>query len=293
VAASRKILVTGAAGLLGSEFSSMARHPTPSELEIIPKTHRELDITDPQSVEECLTHVRPNYVINCAGYTDVDGAETERERAESVNIHGVRRLAQACEARRIKLIHFSTNCIFDGEKPTPYLESDNFSPINFYGETKLKSEQAVKELMRISNYLILRITWPYGENGKNFINHAIGQIKKTPNTTFELKVVTDQIGSPTPALLLARKTLEIFERATGTFHLSCTGSCSKYELISFLIDQLKSPCRLVPARSADFPSPARRPKNSSLGTERMDLFRLLKLPPWQKALSQYISRLAR
>ncbi len=286
----KKILVTGAGGLLGSEFAELGQKNNYPEFEIIPKTHRELDITDWKQVETALSNMRPDYLINCAAYTDVDGAEKERDLAQQVNVEGVRILAEYCKKNEIKLVHFSTDNIFNGQKPTPYIESDIPDPINFYGRTKFEGEKILRIILAESNYLILRITWPYGKKGRNFINKALHQLLNQPKSPTEWRVVTDQIGTPTPANWIAFQALKMLDNTSGIFNLSCRGFCSKYEFITFLSTTLKRPCRILPALSDQFPSPAKRPKNSALDSERKDLLDHLEIPSWQEALRQYISQ---
>lgn len=285
----KKVLVTGAGGLLGSEFVRLSdKHQFPN-FSILPFRHAELDITSPDQVEARLDEIRPDYLINCAAYTNVDGAELEKELATRINLRGVEVLAKSCFKRNIKLIHYSTNSVFDGQKKSPYLESDPSNPIGAYGLSKLESEKKVVQILPPEQQLILRITWPYGENGKNFINNAIRQLSDSEVT---LRAVTDQVGTPNPAPWLARQTLVLMEDVSGLFHLCCRGTCSKYELISFLISKMNSKSKVEPALTSDFPSPAKRPYNSSLETERKDILNKIKLPTWQEALLRYLDETA-
>jgi len=285
----KKILITGAGGLLGSEFQEISKKGHP-EFKIIPIKRDQLDITDLDQVSSVFSELNPDIVINCAGYTNVDAAELERELAWRLNVEGPRLLAEVCRATATKLVHYSSNSVFDGEKMTPYLESDTPSPIGFYGNTKLEGERVIQSILSKTDSLILRITWPYGRNGNNFINNILKNLDRYSAENVELRAVTDQIGTPNPAKLLASNTLALLEAETsGTFHLSCLGSCSKFEFISCLLSYVDLECRVVAATTQDFPSPAKRPRNSSLASEREEIQKILKLPSWQDALREYLN----
>jgi dTDP-4-dehydrorhamnose reductase len=284
MAGNKKILVTGAGGLLGSEFRALALNPPLPGISIIPKTRQELDITDPGAVGECFAQIGPHFVINCAGYTHVDQAELDTEGAEKVNVFGAQTLAEACEKSGAKLVHYSTHFVFDGEKSDPYVESDKAAPLNVYGKTKLKGEKRIQSLLPAKQHLILRVSWLYGRNGKNFI-HSLWRLSKTAP---EVRVVHDQVAAPNPGNILARKTLDLLERGSGLFHFSCSGSCSRYELITFLFRELNSPCKVIPVTSSEFPAPAKRPIYSVIGSERTDLAKIASLPHWREALRSYL-----
>ena len=177
MAAVNKVLVTGAGGLLGSEFRAIEEIAPPAGFKIITQTHRELDITSPESVENSLTQLKPDYLINCAAFTDVDRAESEGTKAREVNVLGLKILAENCLKLGIKLIHFSTDFVFDGEKRSPYVESDSPRPLNLYGSTKWEGEKILRSILPEDQFLILRISWPYGKNGKNFI-HQLWELSK-------------------------------------------------------------------------------------------------------------------
>src|SRR4030095_3730934 len=280
----KKILVAGAGGLLGSEFNDLRQNPPFPGIEIIPKTRQELDIANPAQVEDCLALIKPHFVVNCAGYTNVDRAESEPEEAYRINAEGPSLLAQACLKNNAKLIHYSTDFVFDGKKREPYLESDAPAPLSAYARSKWEGEKAVASILPSDRRLILRISWPYGKNGKNFI-HSLWELSKTRK---EIRVVNDQVGVPNPARLIAKKTLDLLAETSGLFHLSCKGACSRFELIRFLLSHLKSSCKVIPVRSDEFPSPAKRPAYSALSTERKGISNQLQLPFWQDALLEYL-----
>jgi len=279
------ILVTGGGGLLGSEFREISLKTGSGAKKIITLKHQELDITDPYQVDRAFGEIRPSYLINCAAYTNVDKAEVEAEKAEKINVAGAKILAQACEKSRVKLIHFSTHFVFDGKKTTPYLESDPVEPLNVYGRTKLEGERIIQSLLPPDRHLILRVSWLYGKNGNNFI-HSLWNASKDVSS---VRVVDDQVAAPNPAPLLAKRTLDLLETGEGLFHFSCSGSCSRYELIRFLFSELKLSCKVIPISSGEFASLAKRPAFSAMGSERTELLKAADLPLWQDALRNYLA----
>src|SRR4030095_15327712 len=209
----KKILVTGAGGLLGSEFKALAPDAAVRGITIIPKARQELDITDSRQVAECVAMIQPHFIINCAAYTNGDQAELEKEAAQKINTAGAQVLAEVCDKARANLIHYSTHFVFDGEKSDPYLESDTAAPLNVYGRTKLEGEKRIQSLLPTHQHLILRVSWVYGRNGNNFI-HSLWKSSKGAS---EVRVVDDQVAAPNPAALLAKKTLDLLEVASGLF----------------------------------------------------------------------------
>jgi len=284
MASVKKILVTGAGGLLGSEFKALSRKVSHRGYELLCKTRKELDITDSRAILSNLEKFQPDYLINCAAFTNVDEAEKKTNRVRLLNATGPKILAGACRNHGVKLIHFSTHFVFDGKKRSPYVESDAPVPLNHYGKMKLEGERGIQEILPEENYLILRVSWLYGIQGNNFI-HDLWQKSKTQE---ELKVVDDQIASPNPSGLLARKTLDLMTETRGLYHLSCIGSCSRFELIQFLIEITNSRCRVIPISSNQFPVPARRPSYSVLGTEKVEIRKKHPMPDWKEALKEYL-----
>ena len=192
--------MTGAGGLLGSEFRSLSKNSAFASYEIVCLGRMDLDITQADSFEKQIERLKPDYLINCAAYTDVEGAELEKEQAWAVNVQGVQNLAEASRRHGIKLIHYSSDYVFDGQKRTPYLESDSPRPINRYGLSKWEGEKAIQSTLPLSQFLILRISWPYGKNGKNFI-HQLWDLSKIRKNCGWWRTV----GVPNPAPLLATK----------------------------------------------------------------------------------------
>ncbi|MBL7685315.1 MAG: dTDP-4-dehydrorhamnose reductase [Deltaproteobacteria bacterium] len=277
-----KILLTGSYGLLGSEFSTLSDEGK-TNYEFLCLGRQDLDITRIDTINTIFESFRPNYVMNCTAYTQVDLAETQTDICYSINVKGVKNLAIACEKWKSKLIHYSTDFVFDGLKQSPYLESDTPHPLNLYAQSKWESEQAISKILEKNQYLILRISWPYGKNGKNFI-HQMLELSKTRSS---LKVVDDQIGVANPAYLLAEKSLELMLHTTGLLHLTCQGQSSRFELISFFLKSLNSNCEVVPCSSSEFPAAAKRPHYSAMASER----KLIQMPTWEEALLKYIKHL--
>jgi dTDP-4-dehydrorhamnose reductase len=242
-------------------------------------TRGDLDITDAGAVSRMVAELRPQAVINCGAYTDVDGAESDRETAMAVNGSGAGNVAAAAEHAGAAIVHVSTDYVFDGSKREPWVESDPVAPLGVYGASKLAGEIAVATANPV--HAIVRTAWLFGAGGKNFVDTmlALGAGRE------EVSVVTDQIGCPTwtghLAGELAARPLE-----TGIHHIAGGGSCSWNELAIEVFDRAAIYCRVLPTTSADFPRPAPRPAYSVLGTERSAP---LTLPPWQDGVAAYLA----
>lgn len=286
LAFSKRILLTGASGLMGSEFVRLGKL---GEARIFPYSHAQLDISNSAQLSAIFADLDPHLVINCAGYTHVDGAETQQEEAWKANVEGPRLLSRHCRAQGATLVHFSSDAVFNGAKDLPYVESDLPEPISYYGKTKLEGERAIQSEMDANSFLILRILWPYGENGRNFINDTLRNLKELSISKAEITAVADQKGTPNPARLLAEKTLNLVKKeARGLLHLSCMGACSKFEFLSLAMEYSGHKFTIRPSKMGDFPSAAKRPINAVLGSEREELREFLGMPTWQEALKAYL-----
>jgi len=282
----KKILITGAGGLLGMEFSAPGRE---RDFDIFSRPRADLDISSEDQISAAFKETNPDIVVNCAGYTNVDAAEKQREAAWRANAEGPKLLARQCRLAGVKLVHYSSDSIFDGGKTAPYVESDKPGPLGFYGKTKLEGEQAIQSELPAKDFLILRINWPYGKNGNNFINTVLRDLSTLAKNNAEITAVDDQLGSPSPAALLARKTLQLLQQGVnGIFHLSCLGTCSKFDFLKYAMERSGFRAKLVPAKMSDFPSAASRPRNSALGTERLDISQKVPMPSWEEALQEYL-----
>lgn len=263
-----KILITGSNGQLGQEIIGVIKKGK-SEIEnvserikqseIIELNSKELDITDINNIRLILLKEKPDVVINCAAYTDVDGCEYNEKIAFNVNALGARNLAIVSEEVNAKLIHISTDYVFSGDSLFPYKEYDLVNPLTVYGKTKLAGEEYVKQFC--SRYFIVRTSWLYGENGNNFVNKII----KLASSNKEIKVVNDQLGNPTNANDLACHILKLIESDEfGLYHCTGKGECTWYEFALEIVGLLNIDCKVNPCKSEEFKSIAKRPKNSSL-----------------------------
>ncbi len=277
----KKILIIGAEGMLGYDLMVAFGDLNPVGLE-----REEFDITDEKAVEKFILDLGPDIIINAAAYTDVDGCETNQDLAMKVNGYAVGYLARAAEKIGAVLVHYSTDYVFDGKKPEGYKEDDKpGNPLNVYGESKLLGEKLLKESCQ-KHYLI-RTSWLFGKNGKNFID----TILKFGKEKEELKVVDDQRGKPTYTVDLAKRTRELIDGKYpfGIYHITNEGITSWYDyaLKIFEIFESLHPeeklAKVVPCTSSEFPRPAKRPAWSILLNT--------KLPPsrhWQEALEEHL-----
>jgi dTDP-4-dehydrorhamnose reductase len=274
-----KLLVTGAGGMLGRAVVEVA---TRLGHDVQGRSRAELDITAAEATRLAVLAGRPHAIINCAAYTDVDGAESDWRSAEAVNVRGAANVAAAAAEVGALIVHVSTDYVFDGSKREPWLESDPVGPLGVYGETKLAGEQAVAEATRA--HAIVRTAWLFGTGGKNFVDTmlALGEQRD------EVAVVTDQIGCPTWTGHLAGALVELAGRPdeTGIHHVAGSGSCSWNELALEIFERAGIECRVLPATSEQFVRPAARPAYSVLGSERRDP---LVLPRWQDGVRAYLA----
>lgn len=251
--------------------------------------HQQLDLAAPERLRTTLRQLAPELIINAAAYTAVDQAEQEPERAFAINADGPRVLAEEAARLDAPLIHFSTDYVFDGDKPTPYTENDVPNPLSIYGQSKLAGERAIAAVA--GKHLILRTSWVYSQYGRNFLLTMQRLLQEKP----QLRVVDDQIGAPTWATTLATSTRSLIERwqsgeagAWGTYHLTAQGATSWFGFAQAIGEQLKArgqPCaELLPIPSSEYPTPAHRPLNSQLDCSRLAHEWQISLPHWQQAL---------
>ena len=261
-----RLVVTGAAGMLGQDVMRVAGG------EAVGFTRAELDVTDPDAVR---TAIEPDdVVINCAAWTDVDGAEEHSDVAMRVNRDGACNVAEVAG----RVVHVSTDYVFDGSAREPYVETDATNPIQQYGRTKLAGELALAQAN--TNHLIVRSSWLFGAGGKNFVETmlALGAERD------ELRVVDDQVGCPTFTGHLAEALVELAQGAErGISHLAGGGSCSWYEFAGEIFERAGVDCRVIPCSSDEYPRPARRPAWSVLGSMHAE-----GLPRWQDGLDAYL-----
>jgi len=247
-------------------------------------THDDLDISDPARVERVITRERPGAVVNCAAWTNVDGAESESDQASAVNGDGAGHVAATAAAAGAWVIHVSTDYVFDGSKSSAYVESDPVGPISAYGRSKLAGERAVTEAAP-DRHTIVRTAWLFGAGGRCFPK----TILRAASARAELAVVADQVGCPTFTGHLAGALLALAARRTpGIVHVAGRGQCSWHEFAIAIVAAGGLDCPVRPITTADYPVPARRPANSVLISERDAPV----LPDWHVGLAQFMSELA-
>ncbi len=273
-------MVTGANGMLGQDVGASAQA---RGHEVIARARSELDITDAAAVRRAVLDERPDAVINCAAYTDVDGAESNPQDAHAVNGEGARHVAVAAASAGAWTVHVSTDYVFDGRGSRPYVESDPVGPRSQYGHSKLAGERAVAAASPQS-HTIVRTAWLFGAGGACFP----ATIMRLARERDELSVVADQLGCPTFTGHLAAALVDLVEQPpAGVVHASAAGSCSWYDFAREIVQQGGIDCAVHPVTTADFPRPAPRPAYSVLGSERGAL--APRLPDWREGLAEYLS----
>jgi dTDP-4-dehydrorhamnose reductase len=276
-----RVMITGAAGMLGVDLTTLARE---EGHDVTGLDQAELDITDAAVVQGVVEHARPDVVVNCAAWTDVDGAESAEQAATRVNADGAGNVARAAAAAGAWTIHVSTDYVFDGAKREPYVESDPVAPQSAYGRSKLAGELAVADAAP-GRHTIARSSWLFGVAGKCFP----ATIMQAAQTRDELTVVDDQVGCPTFTLDLASALMTLAgSRVPGVLHVASSGSCSWFEFAEEIVARAGLSCAVLPGSTADLGRPAPRPAYSVLGSER-DAPRL---PDWRDGLARYMSTYA-
>lgn len=256
----KRILVTGAKGQLGTTLKLQTKR---AYNEWVFCGREELDITDPSSIASILEHQPFDFCINCAAYTNVEGAENELEQAQKLNVGGVQNLVSACNEKGVKLLHISTDYVFDGTKETPYVESDLPAPINQYGLSKLQGEQYIQQ--NSNAFYIIRTSWLYSKTlGGNFYNAILQKAKKGEALT----VVDDQIGTPTNVEHLAEFLLKLIEKEPeqGLYHFSDEQPMSWYELAGQILNEHQLQTSITPTQTKA--GGAARPRYTPLITEK-------------------------
>lgn len=265
-----KILITGSHGQVGKEI--VKRLPN-----CIAYDRDELDITDINQVRKKIEQHMPHVVINCAAYTAVDKAEAEPDIAFLINKTGPENLAKICEENKIFLMHISTDYIFEGTKTSPYVETDSANATSVYGVSKWQGEEAVRKYCK--NYLILRVSWVFGEYGHNFVKTML----KLAEEKKELKIVEDQIGCPTYAGDIAEVLLKIAkDPKIGTYHFCGQPQTSWYGFAKEILKDKK--INVIPIKTSEYPTPAKRPANSVLNCDLFKKVFNMELPEWQNGL---------
>ena len=286
-----KILVTGANGQLGRSIHKIVINNELRNVFVF-VGRGELDFSQNVNIEKYFKENSFDVVVNCAAYTAVDKAESEIELTNQINHLAVRKLAEIAYKKNIKLIHISTDYVFDGSGSKPYKETDKTNPINVYGKTKLAGEKALQEAMP-TNAIIIRTSWVYSEYGNNFVDTML----KLGKERDKLNVVNDQIGSPTYATDLANAILKIIENknyqtkspATEIYHYSNKGKVSWYEFAKEIFELADIHCAVKPITTKQYPTPAKRPKNTFMNKAKIAKTFSVGISDWKESLNTCIA----
>ncbi len=273
-----QILLLGGSGILGSE---VLRFLNAKGYEYVAPTSTDLDIRDNEQLLMFISEIKPSWVINCAAWTNVDGAESSLREARELNSIAVENLGTAASLFGCKVIHISTDYVFDGESSKPYDESSPVKPVNKYGESKLEGENSL--LLAAPDSYVIRTSWLYGTSGKNFVKTIAGKAIKNE----EARVVNNQIGSPTSARDLAGAIISIVnnEPKPGIYNYSNEGSCSWFEFAQRIYERVGSnPSLVLPITSDSLKLLARRPRFSLLSKEKWKSLGLAEVPRWEDSL---------
>jgi dTDP-4-dehydrorhamnose reductase len=277
-----RILLLGGSGILGSEVLRLLQN---ENLEYVSPTSTDLDIRDKDQVFNFLSVFKPSWTVNCAAWTNVDDAEVYFDEAKLLNEKAVRNIASAANEMNSRVLHISTDYVFNGESIHPYLETSKEEPINRYGESKLSGEKALLTVLPES--YVIRTSWLYGSHGRNFVKTIAEKALRNENA----KVVDDQTGSPTYARDLGKGILAIIDQSPqpGIYNFSNSGSCTWLELARWIYSDIGSNPELVQAiSSASLGLAARRPRYSLLSKEKWENTGLTRVQPWEKSLRQFL-----
>ncbi len=280
-----KVLVTGSGGQLGRDCSELLaeRHT------VLACPSARLDITRRDQVRATVRDFRPRVVINCAAYTAVDRCESDQERCLAVNGDGPAILARECAAISCRMIHISTDYVFNGERPVPrpWNEDDPVQPLSAYGRSKLAGEEAVRDLLQ--DHVIVRTAWLYGLHGPNFLKTMLRLALSDPGRT--LRVVDDQYGALTWSRRLAEQiALLLDSELTGTVHATAAGHCTWYAGAKRFLEAMQVPFSLQPCQSSEYPTPAHRPRNSILANTRLQAAGLDRMVAWDEDVVRFAHR---
>jgi dTDP-4-dehydrorhamnose reductase len=298
-----RVLVTGAGGQVGAECA----RELDGRAQVLARDRSAFDLASPASIREGVRAAHPDVIVNCAAYTAVDRAETDREAAHAINAVGPGVLAEEAKRAGALLIHFSTDYVYDGSKPLPYVEEDRVNPLSVYGSTKLEGERAVAQSG--AAHIILRTSWVYGPRGRNFLFTMLRLGRERP----ELRIVDDQRGAPTSSRALARLVRELLDRggdtdeisrdevercgeACGVYHATAAGSTTWFGFAQAIFDEMLrqhrldfAAPRLVPIATSDYPTPAKRPANSVLSNEKLRAAFGVSIADWRSGLAEVVS----
>ncbi len=283
----KRIMITGASGQLGLALYRVLKGNEEYQLYLtdalssVDQTVEVLDITKEEAVNGYVSRINPDIIINCAALTAVDLCESEQDKAYSINALGPKHLAAAADKACAKLVHISTDYVFDGRASEPYTEASPVNPISVYGKTKRAGEEFVRELCK--KYYILRTAWVYGE-GKNFVKTML----RLSENNSKIRVVADQFGTPTSALELARAIIFLMETESyGTYHATCEGSTNWYEFAVMIFKEAGKSVEVEPITSEQYPTPAARPMYSILDNKAFRERHGYYMKDWKEAFREY------
>ncbi|MEK7297236.1 MAG: dTDP-4-dehydrorhamnose reductase [Planctomycetota bacterium] len=283
-----KILVTGARGMLGRYLVGMLSNlPVAGNvgLEVTATDREQLDITHPQNTLRFISGCKPDVIVNCAAFTNVDACETQVSDAFAVNTTGAKSVAMAGKEVGAKIVHISTDYVFDGSKMDSYGETDKPNPLSVYGKSKLEGERAIQEIA--DNYAILRTAWVFGPYRRNFVTAILERGKKDR----KVSVVIDQHGSPTYTADLSQAVWNVISQdVRGLYHFTNMGRCSRYDWAKKIFELTGEPVSVLPVKTADYKRAAVVPQNSALNCAKYLLATGHKIRPWQEALEEYLQK---
>ncbi|MBR3623479.1 MAG: dTDP-4-dehydrorhamnose reductase [Selenomonadaceae bacterium] len=275
-----KVLVTGVTGQLGFDVCRVLKS---ENIEVFEAGRKDFSLTDYQKMREVVLGFKPDVIIHAAAYTAVDKAEEESEIAFAVNGEGTRNLAKIAQELDAKFVYIGTDYVFPGDGDNFYETYDEKKPLNAYGKSKLMGEEAVKEILE--KYFIVRISWVFGVNGKNFVKTML----RLAQTHEELRVVADQTGSPTYTYDLAKLLADMIKtNKYGVYHATNEGICSWAEFAEEIFKLAGKNTKVIPIKTEEYPTPAARPKNSRLSKKSLDYNGFTRLPDWKDALKRYL-----
>lgn len=295
-----KILLLGKNGQVGRKLHTQLL----SLGDLLALGSKELNLKDHDAIRNCIREYRPNWVVNAAAYTNVEGAEDNIEEAFTINAHAVRIIADEVKALDSWLVHYSTDYVFDGTKATPYIEVDHHKPISVYGTSKAMGDEFIKQSG--CNHIVLRVSWVFSEYGSNFIKTILNLAKNRSS----LNVIRDQIGGPTSASLMANVTSNIMHhisseysasKYSGLYNLTSNNSISWYEFASSILKYAESigvelQCKdldIKPITTAEYHTKAKRPLNSMLDTSKIEKTFAIKMPDWKVFMHEVVESLHR
>jgi len=287
MAVGEAICIVGAKGMLGQELVKACRDAALGQAALVHAIDREeIDIADARSTRDVIERLRPALAFNAAAYTDVDGCETNGGLAEAVNAAGPAHLAKVCRDIACRLVHVSTDYVFDGDKRTPYMPEDAVNPRSVYGKTKAEGERRVREIL--PDHVVVRTSWLFGVHGQNFVKTILRMARQRDT----LKIVDDQVGCPTYARDLAAALVALgHSPVTGTYHFCNAGACSWNEFAKEIVRLAGLQARVISTNTAALGRPARRPAYSVLSTDKIARDAGILPRPWKEALAECMKEL--